>query len=39
MAKSKKQRNQKYADREKALTKRKFSKRLLGRQDKKPRSR
>jgi hypothetical protein len=39
MAKSKQQRNQKYADREKALTKRKFSKRLLGRQDKKSRSR
>jgi len=39
MAKSKIQKNQKYANREKALTKRKFSKRLLGRQNKKPRSR
>jgi len=38
MAKSKRQRNQKYADRRKALT-RKFSKRYLGRQNKKSRAR
>jgi hypothetical protein len=38
MAKLKKQ-NQKYADRKKAITKRKFSKRYLGRQDKKSRAR
>jgi len=39
MAKSKRQRNQKYADQKKALTKRKFSKRYLGRQNKKSRAR
>jgi len=39
MEKSKKQGNQKYADRKKTLTKRKFTKRYLGRQDKKSRDR
>ena len=39
MAKPEKQRNQKYADRKKAMTKKKFSKRYLGRQDKKSRAR
>jgi len=39
MTKSKRQRNQKYADRKKPLTKRKFTKRYLGRQNKKSRDR